>query len=209
MAVARGTPRPTAADYFVASALAGAATSCLTNPIWVLKTRMLASDKGARGAYPSMLAGARSIYQGEGVRGFYRGLAVSLIGVIHGGVQFAVYEPMKRFYFARRQAIKSIEPTQPISPEATVFISSCAKLVAGAATYPYQVIRSRLQNYQADEQFGKGFRGVVKRMWVEEGPKGFYRGIVPGVLRVMPATWVTFLVYENVKFHLPKWIESL
>ena len=93
-----------------------------------------------------------------------------------------------------------------MTTEATLVISSVAKLVAGAVTYPYQVLRSRLQNYQADERFGRGFRGVVKRTWMEEGVTGFYRGLVPGVIRVMPATWVTFLVYENVKHYLPQWV---
>ncbi|ODA84102.1 hypothetical protein RJ55_02620 [Drechmeria coniospora] len=199
--------QPSAGDFFVSSALAGATTSALTNPIWVLKTRMLSSDRGDRGAYPSMLAGARSIYATEGLRGFYRGLGVSMLGVSHGAVQFAVYEPSKRMYFARRRTAHSDPDVNlRMTTEATVLLSSVAKLVAGAVTYPYQVLRSRLQNYQADERFGRGFVGVVTRIWREEGPTGFYRGLVPGVIRVMPATWITFLVYENVKYYLPRWV---
>lgn len=193
-------------DYFVASALAGASTTALTNPIWVLKTRMVSSDRGAQGAYPSMLAGARSILATEGISGLYRGLGVSLIGVSHGAVQFAVYEPAKRWYRTRRHQKHGIQDTAPLTTEATVALSSVAKLVAGAVTYPYQVLRSRLQNYEADQRFGRGIRGVVARVWTEEGPRGFYRGLVPGVVRVMPATWVTFLVYENVKHYLPLWV---
>ena len=198
--------RPTPADFFIASALAGAATSILTNPIWVLKTRMLSSDKGTVGAYPSMVAGAKTILRTEGVRGFYRGLAVSLFGVSHGAVQFAVYEPAKRMYFQARD-LDNGHAGQParLTNEATVVLSSAAKLVAGAVTYPYQVIRSRMQNYSADERFGRGIKGVVTRIWTEEGVVGFYRGLVPGVVRVMPATWVTFLVYENVKYYMPRW----
>jgi solute carrier family 25 folate transporter 32 len=197
---------PTPGDYFVASALAGASTSALTNPIWVLKTRMLSSDRGTVGAYPSMIAGARTILRSEGVAGFYRGLAVSLMGVSHGAVQFAVYEPAKRMYYARRAGAEQHGDggARRLSNEATVVISSAAKLVAGAVTYPYQVLRSRMQNYRADERFGKGVGGVVKRIWAEEGVVGFYRGLVPGVVRVMPATWVTFLVYENVKYYLSR-----
>lgn len=165
---------------------------------------MLSSDRGAVGAYPSMLAGARTIYATEGLRGFYRGLGVSLLGVSHGAVQFAVYEPAKRVYFARRSA-RGVDDGR-LTTEATVVLSSVAKLVAGAVTYPYQVLRSRLQNYRADERFGRGFVGVVARTWREEGLVGFYRGLVPGVVRVMPATWVTFLVYENVKYYLPRWM---
>ncbi|KAH6892236.1 mitochondrial carrier domain-containing protein [Thelonectria olida] len=206
LAASQGRARPSPGDYFAASALSGAATATLTNPIWVLKTRMVSSDRGTHGAYPSMLAGARTILATEGLGGFYRGLAVSLIGVSHGAVQFAVYEPAKRWYYAQRLRRYGIGEGEPITPEATVVLSTAAKFVAGAVTYPYQVLRSRLQNYNPEEQFGRGFRGVVTRIWGEEGVRGFYRGVVPGVVRVMPATWVTFLVYENVKFYLPRWI---
>ncbi|KAF9881172.1 hypothetical protein CkaCkLH20_01322 [Colletotrichum karsti] len=192
-------------DFFISSALAGALTQVLTNPVWVLKTRMLSSDRTAAGAYSSMWSGARQLYRSEGWRGFYRGLGVSLIGVSHGAVQFAVYEPAKRMYFAGRR--QKGDNGGRLSNEATVVISSISKLVAGAVTYPYQVLRSRLQNYDADERFGRGIRGVVRRIWLEEGFRGFYRGLMPGVVRVMPATWVTFLVYENVKFYLPHWVE--
>jgi solute carrier family 25 (mitochondrial folate transporter), member 32 len=219
--------RPT--DYFLASAMAGAATQLITNPIWVIKTRMVSTDAGAAGAYPSMLAGARSIFRSEGIAGFYRGLGVGLLGVTHGAVQFAVYEPAKRFYFqwrrnrhpSSRSSSLLVGPDDVVTPEvprldlgpermsneATLALSTLAKLVAGATTYPLQVMRSRLQTYRTEEQFGKGIRGVAARLWREEGWRGFYRGLVPGVVRVLPATWVTFLVYENVKYYLPRTLE--
>ncbi|EMR64868.1 putative solute carrier family 25 member 33 protein [Eutypa lata UCREL1] len=88
-------------DYFVSSAVGGLFTQCLTNPIWVMKTRMLSSDRGAVGAYPSMWAGVKQILRTEGWRGFYHGLGISLFGVTHGAVQFAVYDPLKKVYFKR------------------------------------------------------------------------------------------------------------
>jgi solute carrier family 25 (mitochondrial folate transporter), member 32 len=121
-----------------------------------------------------MLAGARSIFQTEGIRGFYRGLGISLVGVSHGAVQFAVYDPMKRLYHARRREKYGLERDH-MTTEATIGLSSLAKFVAGAVTYPYQVLRSRLQNYQADERFGRGIRGTVVRIWTEDGIRGFYR----------------------------------
>ncbi|KAL1877609.1 hypothetical protein VTK73DRAFT_8433 [Phialemonium thermophilum] len=223
----------TPTDYFAASALAGAATQVLTNPIWVLKTRMLSSDRTAAGAYPSMWVGAVRLFRKEGLRGFYRGLGVGLLSVSHGAVQFAVYDPAKRMYLASRERSKAsaaaavaaagggggvLEARPPktafptsvagkqsggVSNEATIAFSTLSKLVAGAVTYPLQVLRSRLQNYDAEARFGKGMRGVVRQLWQEEGLRGFYRGVVPGVVRVLPATWVTFLVYENVRYYLP------
>ncbi|KAI1404540.1 mitochondrial carrier [Hypoxylon fuscum] len=201
-------------DYFLASGVAGIFTQSLTNPIWVMKTRMLSSDRTAVGAYPSMWSGAAHLLRNEGWRGFYRGLGISLVGVAHGAVQFAVYDPVRRLYFARRRLSapqdresgdRGATQQQRMSNDATIVISSIAKLVAGTVTYPYQVIRSRLQNYDADARFGRGIQGVVRRTWMEEGWRGFYRGIIPGVVRVLPATWITFLVYENMKFYLPQW----
>ncbi|KAK1760482.1 mitochondrial carrier domain-containing protein [Echria macrotheca] len=198
------------ADFFAASLAAGAATQVITNPIWVLKTRMLASDASAAGAYPSMWAGAATLFRTEGVGGFYRGLGVGMLAVSHGAVQFAVYDPARRMYFARRrrkeETKSGLEGDQHMGNEATVVLSTVAKLVAGVTTYPLQVLRSRLQHYEADALFGRGVSGVVRTLWREDGVRGFYRGMVPGVVRVLPATWVTFLVYENVKYYLPRWV---
>ncbi|KAK4460854.1 mitochondrial FAD carrier protein FLX1 [Cladorrhinum samala] len=188
-------------DFFVSSLAAGALTQLITNPIWVLKTRMLSSDRGAKGAYPSMWAGATHLFRTEGLKGFYRGVGVGMLAVSHGAVQFAVYDPARRMYLKR----SGHEKAGDVPNEVTVVLSTVAKLVAGAATYPLQVLRSRLQHYEAEEMFGKGVSGVVRRLWREEGVRGFYRGVVPGVVRVLPATWVTFLVYENVKWYLPRW----
>jgi solute carrier family 25 folate transporter 32 len=61
-----------------------------------------------------------------------------------------------------------------------------------------------LQTYDSELRFGKGIVGVSKKIWKEEGTRGFYRGLGPNIVRVLPATWVTFLVYENVRYYLPQ-----
>ncbi|KAK4148103.1 mitochondrial carrier domain-containing protein [Dichotomopilus funicola] len=211
--------RLTPLDFFLASLGAGALTQIITNPIWVLKTRMLSSDRSAAGAYPSMWAGAVRLLREEGPRGFYRGLGVGMLAVSHGAVQFAVYDPLKRVYLAKRGKESESEGggrsssagskgSASVSNEATVVLSTVSKLVAGATTYPLQVLRSRLQQHDAEAQFGRGLSGVVRRLWREEGIRGFYRGVMPGVFRVLPATWVTFLVYENVRYYLPRWARN-
>jgi solute carrier family 25 folate transporter 32 len=159
-----------------------------------------------------MWAGATRLLREEGFFGFYRGLGVGMLAVSHGAVQFAVYDPARRMYLARRRrrrreaGFRGDDENNHVSNEATVVLSTAAKLIAGATTYPLQVLRSRLQHYDADTHFGRGVTGVVRRLWQEEGVRGFYRGMVPGVVRVLPATWVTFLVYENVKYYLPRWV---
>lgn len=156
-----------------------------------------------------MWHGAKQVLKKEGMRGFYKGTGISLLGNSHGAVQFAVYEPLKniwRKYLAREHTIRGTPPEDlKLSNTATLVISGSAKIFAGTITYPYQVIRSRLQTYHAEETFGKGIRGVAKKVWRETGWKGFYRGLGTNIVRVLPATWVTFLVYENVRYYLPRW----
>ena len=175
--------------------MAGALTSLVTNPIWVLKTRMLSTSASAPGAYPTLAYGVRSIYQTDGIRGFYRGLLPSLLGTVHGAVQFMAYEKMKAV-----RAPKGGQHT--LSNADIVMLSSASKAVAVGATYPYQVVRARLQTYDASEVY-RGAADVVGQTWRREGLGGFYRGLGPSLVRVLPNVCVTFLVYENARAYLP------
>lgn len=161
---------------------------------------MLSTVRGSQGAYTSMFEGISSIWKLEGFRGFYRGVGISMLGTSHGAVQFAVYDPLKQIW--SRYFTSTTANEAKMSTTATLVLSAVAKIIAGTTTYPYQVVRSRLQAQDADVRFGRGIRGVVANVWHDEGLKGFYRGIAPNIFRVLPATWVTFLVYENVRWGL-------
>ena len=89
---------------------------------------------------------------------------------------------------------------EELSASDYLILSGLAKVFAGSITYPYQVVRSRLQMYNADSAYS-GARDVVRQVLRKEGLAGFYKGLGPNMLRVMPSTWVTFIVYEKTKFH--------
>ncbi len=50
----------------------------------------------------------------------------------------------------------------------------------------------------------QGLQATIRSVWRQDGIRGFYRGLGPNLLRVVPSTCVTFLVYENVKWALPR-----
>ena len=196
-------PQLRSADYFLASGLSGILTAILTNPIWVIKTRMLSTARHSPGAYRSVVHGMSDLYQHEGFRGFYRGLIPSLFGVSHGAIQFVAYEQLKNHWARSRP-----EGRLGLTNLDYLLLSAASKVFAGSITYPYQVVRARLQTYDAQARYG-GAWDVVTQVMKREGVGGFYKGLGPNVLRVLPSTCVTFLVYENVKFYLPKaWIAS-
>ncbi|KAL4789907.1 mitochondrial carrier domain-containing protein [Aspergillus venezuelensis] len=195
----------TSSDYFVASGSAGILTSVLTNPIWVIKTRMLATGFNSPGAYTSFTTGTKQIYRSEGIPGFYRGLAPSLFGVSHGALQFMAYEKLK-LYRTNSQSLG--RGKRDLNNLDFLMISSVSKIFAGSITYPYQVLRSRLQTYDAHLAY-KGLFDAVAQIWAKEGFAGFYKGLGPNLFRVLPSTWVTFLVYENTRAFLPKFTASI
>jgi hypothetical protein len=39
----------------------------------------------------------------------------------------------------------------------------------------------------------------IAAMWRDEGIRGFYRGMIPNYLKVVPSISITFLVYEWMK----------
>lgn len=41
-----------------------------------------------------------------------------------------------------------------------------------------------------------GLADVVRKIWVNEGVTGFYKGLTPNMLRIFPTSGVFFLVYE-------------
>ena len=190
----------TSVDYLAASGAAGFFSAVLTNPIWVVKTRMLTTSATQSGAYPGLFSGLRSIYRTEGVRGFFHGLTPTLVGVSHGSLYFLAYEKLKLW---RRNSKKSTE----LSNVDTLAAASLSKVFAGVLTYPHQLVRARMQTYDPSSPTpvrGLGLMGTVKSVWVNEGVTGFYKGMFPNLLRVVPSTCVTFLVYENVRWSLPR-----
>lgn len=144
-----------------------------------------------------MFDGARQIYQSEGMAGFYRGLAPSIIGVSHGALQFMAYEQLKIY-----RAKSNLGTPKELTALDFLVLSGMAKVFAGSLTYPYQVIRTRLQMYDAERTY-KGTSDAIVQVWRKEGLAGFYKGLGPNLLRVLPSTWVTFLVYEKTKMYIP------
>ncbi|CAK5263038.1 unnamed protein product [Mycena citricolor] len=126
----------------------GAVTAIMTNPIWVVKVRMFTTTAGAPDAYRD---GLTSIFRTEGVQGLFRGTTLALVGVSNGAIQFMVYERMKRWGFElkKRQfelsGKKWTTDADKLSNTAYSVMSGGSKIAALALTYPYQVVRSRIQ----------------------------------------------------------------
>jgi len=197
-------------ENMLCASQSGVVTLAITNPIWVTKTRLClqyerlrlkklgqlsSSSSSSSTLYSGMSNALAQIYRQEGFRGLYRGFVPGLFGVSHGIIQFTSYEEMKKFYNRYRGAAHDAR----FSTHEYLTFAALSKSVAAVTTYPYQVMRTRLQDQH--RQY-RGLADVVVHLWKYEGIKGFYKGLVPSLVRVVPATMITFVTYEHISHFL-------
>ena len=131
----------------------------------------------------------RILYAEGGLLTFWRGMSANLLGLSHVAVQFPVYEKLK-VYFRGNKAEGKEKTTE------LLLASGISKMSASILTYPHEVIRSRMMDIRS--AYGIGFVETCRRVYSMEGLTGFYVGISVSLIRVIPNTMLTLLVYERV-----------
>ena len=228
--------------HLLAATESGVITAIMTNPLWVVKTRMftttmaelplrpgvngsVAGDPARAGlaqylrepgaerpvAYRGLIHGLVHTLRTEGIMGLYKGVGLAILGVSNGAIQFMAYEQLKQWRSisqlrrsdaTRKNAYSEQElDNVKLSNTEYTILSGVAKLVAITLTYPYQVVRSRVQSHATAHLYPNVWT-CVKRTAQEEGFHAFYRGFATNAVRILPGTCVTFVAYENVAWML-------
>ncbi|KAF2071019.1 hypothetical protein CYY_007662 [Polysphondylium violaceum] len=180
---------------------AGACTSTVTNPIWVIKTRLITQEmKGRQKRYTGITQCFLSIIREEGIKGLYRGLGPSLLGVLHVGVQFPLYEKFKLYLKKEKGNVN-----EELGVVDIMAASSLSKIIASIVAYPHEVLRSRLQDTPTPDSQNNYKGGLIqnfKQIFKQEGFRGLYKGMGINLVRVTPSCVITFTSYEYIKKHL-------
>ncbi|KZV88195.1 mitochondrial carrier protein RIM2 [Exidia glandulosa HHB12029] len=178
-----------------AAAIAGVTTATCTNPIWVVKTRMqLSASRGQSEQYRNALDCVLRIMRHEGIRGMYKGLSASYLGVAEGTIQWVLYERLKGLN-------TRVEGRGPVAEWAGMLGSAgTAKCVASLITYPHEVIRTRLRQPVSPGGIVKysGLLQTLRLVIAEEGAKALYGGLSAHLMRVVPNAAVMYSIYEGV-----------
>uniref|UniRef100_A0A804P3E6 EF-hand domain-containing protein n=1 Tax=Zea mays TaxID=4577 RepID=A0A804P3E6_MAIZE len=176
----------------MAGGLAGAIAQTVIYPMDLVKTRLQTYEGGR---IPSLGALSRDIWTHEGPRAFYRGLVPSLLGMVpYAGIDLTVYETLKEM--SRTYALVDKDP----GPLVQLGCGTVSGALGATCVYPLQVIRTRMQAQPANSE--DPYRGMTDCFRItlrREGVSGFYKGLVPNLLKVVPAASITYLVYETMK----------
>eukprot|EP00250_Pteridium_aquilinum_P012047 c20476_g1_i1 orf=158-1060(+) len=190
--------------HLISAAEAGALVCLATNPFWLVKTRLQLQSPGhgMHKPYAGFTDALKSIVKDEGWRALYKGLGPSLLLVSHGSLQFMAYEEGRKFAIELRSSNSSDNEDKDacLKPMDFAVLGALSKVFATSVTYPYQVIRTRIQQRPNSDGRAKysGSWHTLREILRHEGVAGLYRGIVPNFLKNVPASSITFLVYEAV-----------
>ena len=192
--------------HLCAAASAGIITGTATNPIWLVKTRLQLDKSNAEKTglqavrqYRNSFDCVRQTIRAEGIRGLYRGLSASYLGVSESTLQWVLYEQMKLYLSNRQKRLVASgrDPSiwdQTVDWSGKLCAAGSAKFFAAVVTYPHEVVRTRLR--QAPLQNGQlKYTGLVqcfRTIFKEEGMASLYGGLTPHLLRVVPSAAIMF-----------------
>ncbi|KAL1873073.1 hypothetical protein VTK73DRAFT_1170 [Phialemonium thermophilum] len=187
----RASKKLTTVESMIAGALAGSATVILTNPIWVVNTRMttrkqqqqqqssgsdeeqgLGTAKSGARKPPTTIGTLLSLLRNEGPRALFSGVVPALVLVINPILQYTLFEQLKNAVERRRGRV---------TPTVAFFLGAIGKLFATTITYPYITVKSQMHVAGAAGEKKEGVFDAIRRVVREEGYAGLYKGIGPKV----------------------------
>lgn len=146
---------------------------------------------------------ARKMWKTNGIRSFYRGLPLGLVGMFpYSAIDLTTFEYTKRFvisYNAKKRGCHE-EDAMP-GNFMTAALGAFSGAFGASIVYPINLLRTRLQSQGTaiHPPTYTGFMDVTMRTIRGEGVRGLFKGITPNLLKVVPAVSITYVVYDNSK----------
>lgn len=138
-----------------------------------------------------IIATAKKMWARDGLRSFYRGLTMGLVGMFpYAAIDLGTFEYLKRTIVIRRAKRLNISHEEALPGNFTLALMGGFSGAIGASiVYPINLLRTRLQS-QGTAAHPRTYTGIidVTRQTVSgEGVRGLFKGLTPNLLKVIPA----------------------
>lgn len=186
---------------FVSGGLAGGTTITFLYPLAFMRTRLAVdlgrTGKGERKFTNGMSDIIKQIWRSDGIRGFYKGYGIALISVsMHRFVYLGGYDYIKSEFEASAEGANAkMQIVERFA--AAQFVS----MAASTLHYPLDCVRRRLMMEAGRVEEERRYRNTIhcfRRVWAEEGLKGFYLGLGPNLVRCIGSALV-LVSYDEFK----------
>ncbi|KAK4488952.1 hypothetical protein RD792_004743 [Penstemon davidsonii] len=142
--------------------------------------------------YKSVTSGFGILLKEQGIKGFFRGWAPTLVGYsAQGACKMGFYEYFKKYYS------DIAGPEYATKYKTLIYLagSASAEFIADIALCPFEAVKVRVQTQPG---FARGLSDGLPKFIKAEGVSGLYKGIVPLWGRQIPYTMMKFATYENI-----------
>ncbi|ETV66723.1 hypothetical protein H257_16824 [Aphanomyces astaci] len=179
----------------LAGSIAGVVSVALTYPLDFIRARITVQGNLTTQHYNGILHAFQVTIQQEGVKGLYRGMSPTIVGIApYVGLNFMVFE-----------SLRQNAPKDEFGRQDMLYLLGCGA-IAGAcgqsAAYPFDLMRRRFQLNTLSEKQYTGTWDAVRSIYQSEGVVGFYKGLVPNSVKVIPSIAVMFVTNEALKRYL-------
>jgi solute carrier family 25 (mitochondrial phosphate transporter), member 23/24/25/41 len=179
-----------ASKYLIAGGIAGATSRTATAPLDRLKVIMQVQTTRT-----TVMHAIKDIWVKGGMLGFFRGNGLNVVKVApESAIRFYAYETLKEYIMTSKGENKS-----EVGASERLVAGGLAGAVAQTAIYPIDLVKTRLQTYSCEGRKVPRIGALSRDIWMHEGPRAFYRGLVPSLLGMVPYAGIDLAVYETLK----------
>jgi solute carrier family 25 citrate transporter 1 len=179
------------AHQFLAGMGAGTVEAILAvTPMETIKTKLIQTNQ-------TLIPGVKSILQESGIRGIYQGLIATILKQgSNQGLRFMFFNKYKELLsdYSKKKNGKAI----PLNPLQALLGGMMAGCFSTLGNNPFDVVKTQMQGKDASKKYKNTLDCFVK-IWQEEGLRGYYKGVVPRLGRVVPGQGVIFMSFETVQ----------
>ena len=180
-------------------------------PPVLIKTRLQLQKN--KSLYNGTFDAAKKIFRSEGVRGFYKGFLTSTASLLSGQVYVTSYEIIRAKTTGHNNFVRGLIAGGCASIAAQtitvpVDIISQKQMVQGQNESPQERLLNKITRSEMSSEKQKELRGklkgpfdIVKNIWKESGPKGFYRGYVASLMTYAPSSsiwWASYGMFTSI-----------
>jgi len=174
------------AKLLLAGGIAGAVSRSATAPLDRLKMLLQVHEGHNR---MTIRSGLRKMSAEGSIKAFFKGNGANVLKI---APETAIKLTMNDIY-------KRLIATDPdeITPSQRMMAGALAGATAQSVIYPLEMVKTRLAVCPSGQY--RGIADTMRKVYVQEGWKAFYRGMLPSMLGILPYAGVDITAFELLK----------
>mmetsp|Transcript_5638 Transcript_5638/g.6148 ORF Transcript_5638/g.6148 Transcript_5638/m.6148 type:complete len:296 (+) Transcript_5638:73-960(+) len=152
-------------------------------PMETIKTKLIQTNQ-------TLVPGVKSILRESGIRGIYQGLVATVL-------KQSSNQGLRFMFFNKYKDIMTDNGKKPLNPLMALLGGMMAGCFSTLGNNPFDVVKTQMQGKDAAQY--KNTLDCFVKILKTEGFRGYYKGVIPRMGRVVPGQGVIFMSFESIQ----------